>query len=168
MRKSLQKELTDKYPKIFQNKEPTANYGGFGIECPDAWAPLIKELCSTLQFNADANGYPQAVADQVKEKFGTLRFYYHLERGDDGRKSDPRHEGCLDGLIRAYEDFSSMICAECGSNDDVRPSEGWIVYRCAECRARREEERAGASSTRSKETGRSTPCRPGRRGWSPF
>lgn len=43
------------------------------------------------------------VCDQVKEKFGTLRFYYH---GGDA---------CTDGMVQLAEMMSATICEQCGN-----------------------------------------------------
>lgn len=75
----LEHKLVEKYPKIFKN------YGGdmritcmaFGFECGDGWYNLINELCeniTTLIGDKDI----EVTADQVKEKFGGLSFYYSV------------------------------------------------------------------------------------------
>ena len=51
----------------------------WGFSCGDGWYLLIDRLCSSLQWDTDTNKYPQVVATQVKEKYGTLRFYYTLD-----------------------------------------------------------------------------------------
>lgn len=50
----------------------------------------------------------QVVATQVKEKFGTLRFYYH--GGDD----------YIRGLDAMAESMSAVICEECGCPGKIR------------------------------------------------
>lgn len=45
-----------------------------GFECDDGWFDIIDVLCERIQFLIDHNDRPQVVAQQVKEKFGTLRF----------------------------------------------------------------------------------------------
>ena len=47
----------------------------WGFECDDGWYTLIDTLCAELQAETDRNSAPQAVAKQVKDKFGRLRFY---------------------------------------------------------------------------------------------
>lgn len=60
---------------------------------------------------------PDFVADQVKEKFGTLRFYYH--GGDD----------YIAGLVSMAETMSGMTCDVCGSPGQTG-GRGWIRTRC--------------------------------------
>lgn len=62
---------------------------------------------------------PQVVAIQVKEKYGTLRFYYN--GGDD----------YIDGVIDLAEYMSSKICEVCGSPGSL--NEGpWYKTTCVE------------------------------------
>lgn len=106
MRQELQNKLFEKYPLIFQdrNKPKTETCMCWGIETPDEWYPVLDSLCRALQWNTDKNNYPQVIADQVKEKFGGLRFYCHLAHPDnyDDKKADYQ-EGVIDGLIRMAE-----------------------------------------------------------------
>jgi hypothetical protein len=60
---------------------------------------------------------PQVVAMQVKEKFGTLRFYY--SGGDD----------FVSGAERMAESMSSVTCETCGSPGITRQG-GWIQTLC--------------------------------------
>ena len=62
---------------------------------------------------------PQVTLDQVKEKFGTLRFYY--SGGDD----------TIRGMVRMAESMSSVTCEECGK-PGTSTSGGWIKTVCAE------------------------------------
>jgi len=66
----------------------------------------------------DVNDPPtQVVVDQVKEKFGTLRFYYH--GGDDQ----------IRGMVSLAESMSSVMCEECGAPGTTTGG-GWISTRC--------------------------------------
>jgi hypothetical protein len=61
----------------------------------------------------------QVTLDQVKEKFGTLRFYY--SGGDD----------VIDGMVRMAESMSGVTCEECGKPATQTPG-GWIKTVCVE------------------------------------
>lgn len=61
----------------------------------------------------------QVVAVQVKEKFGTLRFYYN--GGDD----------IVRGMVRMAESMSAVMCEECGAPGRSRRG-GWIQTLCDE------------------------------------
>jgi hypothetical protein len=77
MKPELEKQLVEKYPKIFQmvGSTPQQSCMAWGICTGDGWYWLLDNLCRELQHNTDVNEQPQVVAAQVKEKFGSLRFY---------------------------------------------------------------------------------------------
>ena len=60
---------------------------------------------------------PQVTVDQVKEKFGTLRFYY---TGGDK---------VIDGMVRMAEAMSGVTCEQCGA-PGKRKGHGWIYTAC--------------------------------------
>jgi hypothetical protein len=62
---------------------------------------------------------PQVVAAQVKEKFGTLRFYF--DGGDD----------YVRGLVAMAESMSTVTCEECGNPGKQRGGR-WIQTLCDE------------------------------------
>jgi hypothetical protein len=93
----------------------------WGIECGDGWFNLIDNLCDLLQWDSDHNKYPQIEAVQVKEKFGTLRFYVN---GTNLQQ---------EGMISFAEYLSGSICERCGSMEDVSQTNGWIVTLCKKC-----------------------------------
>jgi hypothetical protein len=62
---------------------------------------------------------PQVTLDQVKEKFGTLRFYY--TGGDD----------YIRGMVTMAESMSGVTCEECGKPGTQTPG-GWIKTVCVE------------------------------------
>jgi hypothetical protein len=72
---------------------------------------------------------PQVTLDQVKEKFGTLRFYY--TGGDD----------YISGMVAMAESMSGVICESCG-NPGKQTSGGWIKTICEPCQIAREERQA--------------------------
>lgn len=61
----------------------------------------------------------QVVAVQVKEKFGTLRFYYN--GGDE----------VISGMVRMAESMSAVTCETCGNPGTLRGS-GWRYTACDE------------------------------------
>lgn len=60
---------------------------------------------------------PKFKATQIKEKFGTLRFYY--EGGDD----------FIEGIVSMAETMSANTCEVCGGLGELY-NEGWLVTRC--------------------------------------
>jgi hypothetical protein len=123
MNTQLTNKLYKKYPKIFrQHKLPMSQTCMcWGFECGDGWYWLIDMLCSQLQWDIDNNKHPQLEAVQVKEKFGTLRFY--VSHSDDKQ----------DGMICFAELLSGKVCEHCGSTEEVSQTKGWIITLCKKC-----------------------------------
>lgn len=127
MREELDSLLCQKYPKMFVNRnksmQETCMYWGF--ECSDGWFDLIDKLCESIQSYIDSNSrapdriIPQVTVDQVKEKFGTLRFY---TTGGDR---------LIDGMIWFAESMSGRICETCGAPGKTR-GRGYIYTSCNE------------------------------------
>jgi hypothetical protein len=128
MREELDNKLCEKYPKIFadRNRPMTETCMCWGFECGDGWFNIIDQLCSNIQHHIDWKNrteekVAQVVAEQVKEKFGTLRFY--VRGGDD----------YTNGLISMAESMSSVTCEECG-NPGKTGGTGWVSTLCEEHR----------------------------------
>ena len=131
MRQELDKLLCEKYPKMMvnRNKDMKETCMCWGFECGDGWFNILDQLMSNIQHHIDWNnknfekGYTQykqvsqVTLDQVKEKFGTLRFYY--TGGDDE----------ISGMVRMAESMSSVVCEECGAPGQRRGG-GWIYTAC--------------------------------------
>lgn len=111
-----QKEIFERYPKIFGDKDKpmTETCMCWGLEVPDSWLPIIDELCDALQnctYSMSVSNFdgviefPQVVAEQVKEKFNGLRFYYRLEYGQENLPDSVvnQHYGYIDGMIAYAE-----------------------------------------------------------------
>jgi hypothetical protein len=83
MTNELEKKLFEQYPIIFRdrNKSMMETCMCWGICTDDGWGHLLDHLCRDL--TSVSKKYDiKVIADQVKEKYGTLRFYYHIELGD--------------------------------------------------------------------------------------
>lgn len=166
MNEQLDKKLCEDYPKIFCNryKSPQETCMHWGFEVGDGWYNLINTLCEALTYTfttsieideEDAkslgvapsmweNHYffkveaPQVIADQVKEKFGTLRFYYHLEYSDDINKLAEtnkypelqdiikRYTDYIDGIIHFAEIASGRTCSVSGTEGRMHVRNGWF------------------------------------------
>jgi hypothetical protein len=113
MSPELEQQLIKKYPKIFSRCKD--------IECGDGWYTLLDVMCGKVQNFLDQNpACEQMVADQVKEKFATLRFYY------SGGYT------VTDAYISFAEDLSAYICEKCGNRGTARQG-GWLTTLCEPC-----------------------------------
>lgn len=137
MKREYDEMLCQKYPKIFANRhsDPKETLMCWGFECGDGWYNLIDHLCLNIQSHIDwelkqGKEVEQVVAVQVKEKFGSLRFY--VEGGDDYTR----------GMIRLAESLSAMMCEGCGIPSKIKNNDGWYSNICPVCVGLREQERA--------------------------
>jgi hypothetical protein len=131
MKQELDQLLCEKYPKMMVNRDKSMmeTCMCWGFECGDGWFTILDQLMSNIQHHIDWNnknfekGYkqykqvPQVTLDQVKEKFGTLRFYY--QGGDDE----------ISGMVRMAESMSAVTCEQCG-NPGTTGGQGWISTLC--------------------------------------
>ncbi len=132
MKKELDELLCKKYPKLFFERDLPMSQTAmcWGFTCGDGWFNIIDNLCANIQSHIDWKNkneevITQVVVKQVKEKFGTLRFY--ISGGDD----------YIHGLIAMAESMSGVTCESCGS-PGTRQGRGWIRTLCD----KHEEERA--------------------------
>jgi hypothetical protein len=119
-------QLIKKFPSIFKdyNKRKegiNSPFAWYGIECGNGWLPLINDLCTELDLMCP----DQITAQQVKEKFGMLRFY--IKYDGDGSWKFPQ------SIISKYENRSATICEYCGRHGSLNDN-GWIKCLCDECR----------------------------------
>ena len=144
-------KLFEKHPKIFLSEDKVPNLP-FGIECGPGWYNLIDHLCLSLQHLYETsvlidNVYqlvepPQVIAHQVKEKFGTLRFYYHLKFCNKYEEllktcSDNKHieelnnyacgyQSYIEGIVHMAETISAHTCEYSGKPGIMhRTPGGW-------------------------------------------
>ena len=126
MKRELDEYLCKAYPEMMvdRNKPMTETCMCWGFECGDGWFQILNQLMHNIQHhinwkNKDGNIVPQVVLQQVKEKFGTLRFYY--SGGDD----------YISGLVSMAESMSGVTCEECGK-PGTSTSGSWIKTVCVE------------------------------------
>lgn len=153
MRQELDELLCKKYPKIFKNRnadmKDTAMCWGFEIS--DGWFHIIDKACGDIQSHINSerkqrasalrakrsgkeispwslkylenSPCSQVVAVQVKEKFGTLRFY--VNGGDE----------FTSGVIAMAESMTEITCETCGSPEGKLIGGGWLHTQCESCQA---------------------------------
>jgi hypothetical protein len=124
MQLKLDEQLCAKYPKIFVNRHADMQTTAmcWGIGCGDGWYNIIDQLCHNIQSHVDwqnrnTTTVPQVVAVQVKEKVGSLRFYY--DGGDD----------YIAGMTSLAESMSEVTCETCGAPGKRRGG-GWVYTAC--------------------------------------
>jgi len=124
MRPELDNKLFEKYPILYQSKDkpPTESLMCFGFECLSGWYKIIDELSQKIEEH-NKNAEHPTIAIQVKEKYGSLRFY--VTSATD----------YIYDLIDKAEEKSYEVCENCGSEEDVKTEgSGWITTLCKECK----------------------------------
>ena len=166
MKPELDKQLCEKYPKIFKNRNASQieSCMYWGIDVSDGWYDIIDALCQAATYTYttsimvdEADGKrlniapysytnettyhfeikpPQLVADQVKEKFGTLRFYYHTEPEEKmsylketGKYPEldkilERYYNYFDGIVHFAETLSERTCEVTGLKGEMHVTGG--------------------------------------------
>jgi len=135
MNKEKQQLLYDKYPEIFKDKDlpMSKTCMCWGIDVGDGWFDIVENICNEIMKLHEKTGI-QFIADQVKEKYGGLRFYIH----DDGRllplTNDERtqHHLFMDSFITSMEELSETTCEICGA-PGINTNSGWSKTRCDAC-----------------------------------
>lgn len=153
MKQELDELLCQRYPKIFKDRhgDMKETLMCWGFECGNGWYNIIDQLCANIQHHIDwrekqrqwtitfnSKAAPeelkdipevvsQVVAVQIKEKFGTLRFY--TDGGDEQ----------IYGMIRIAESMSAVTCEECGAPGKQRGG-GWIRTLCDTHEEQRQEQ----------------------------
>ena len=94
-------ELKELAPKVY----PV--YPRSGIWIPEGWKSLIRKLSKDINQYCIDGGIDDFRVDQIKEKFGGLRFYVN-------RPVDPN----VDKMIADAEEKSYKLCTECGEHGD--------------------------------------------------
>lgn len=123
MNQELQNKLYEKYPKLFKQKDLPMNQTCmcWGICTGDGWYWLIDNLCDCIQSYIDANKKEQIEITQIKEKFGSVRFYTN------------HSDQLINGMIWLAEHCSWNICEKCGSLSNITHTKGWIETLCKNC-----------------------------------
>ena len=125
MKTELDAALVRDFPLLFGDRhaDKRKTCMSWGFECGDGWEPMLRELAGKLEPIIAA--LPEAEradyrASQVKEKFGTLRFYMTMA-------TEPMWTA-----IDQAESKSGAICESCGQPGKLRGG-GWLTVKCDGC-----------------------------------
>jgi hypothetical protein len=128
MKKELELELAKRHPILINKKTDDRNpFPMFGCECGDGWFNLLDNLMTEI----DNTGHPDLVyIAQIKEKFGTLRFYVNFEKCEDTIYNK------IYEIIQNYEEVSETTCEVCGKPGTLRGG-GWLRTLCDDCETKK-------------------------------
>jgi len=126
MNSVLQKHLIKKYHIFFdyikKDKGDIMLPIYFGFECGDGWYHILDTLMSSIKHHQKYKKIEPIKIKQIKEKFGTLSFYY--TGGDE----------YIHGLVSMATSMSAVTCEDCGTTEGVGVTERrWIHVCCKDC-----------------------------------
>jgi hypothetical protein len=132
------KMMCERFPGIFanRNKSMMETCMCWGFDVGHGWRELLFSLCEKLEFVCQSNGdLITVVADQVKSKFASLRFYWHTvgskdEFSDEEKIVAEKLYGVLEDLISHAEDRSGYLCEVCGEYGKTITIGGWQYTFC--------------------------------------
>jgi len=129
MTENLELQLQANYPKMFKNMygKPQETCMAWGIENDDGWCKLINNLCFEIQNYCSLMSIEPPIIDQIKSKWGTLRFYYHFENYIE------EHDNFVEKLVNKVEHESSVTCEFCGYGGRLSSNMGWLWTVCFDC-----------------------------------
>ena len=134
-------QLKARFPYMFRGKTVS-------MEFYDGWLPTFVETCEQIDkvLGESKRAFRWV---QVKEKFGSARFYYRLTRlkrvvigvsGDQGGRAliknvftkvgDPLAFR-IDAIVDLAEARTQTICMLCGADAQTRPYDGYYWTLCA-------------------------------------
>jgi hypothetical protein len=125
MKEELELQLVKKYPKILKDYrgDKMKTCMAWGLECDDGWYNLLDRCMEKVQYFCDlcqAQGKNvQLVATQIKEKYGTLRFYYYIEEATVIERS------IIEDFVTQAERESEHVCEESGEDGTICSRGGW-------------------------------------------
>ena len=128
-RVELNKKLIERYPfleiKGWNSSEPS-DFNSTLLDCmPAGWRktlgiPLCEELREEI-LRIDPSLLNKYSVSQVKEKYGTLRWYA------------ASYSEQMEDILTKYEDISQYTCVVCGKINVPIFDDGWISPFCREC-----------------------------------
>jgi len=104
--------------KIESSSTPQQPFDLFGIEVGFGWYGLILPIINAIRVYNEQHPRDPIDITQIKEKFGTLRFY---------TSSIPDH---ISGMIQKAEEESKYICELCGARGKLTEFNGWYITLC--------------------------------------
>lgn len=158
MKQEFETKLAEKYPfmrrmkSIDEQKLETGyvynTFWAYGYEHGSGWYELLCAMCEEIVEAYRRENEPlDIVVEQVKEKFGSLRFYYSVAGinrhyhaidclGQGGFRISPVRKPVhreVAHIVQRYEQKSKTICEKCGKHGLLRSDLRWVMTLCDDC-----------------------------------
>jgi hypothetical protein len=96
------------------------------IDCGDGWYFLIRSILKHIDYVKVNVGI-----NQIKSKFGGLRFYYSFHSSKNGDAYVERDRAELNGFINGMEVMSRYVCQYCGEFEEGKIEiKEWACVKC--------------------------------------
>ena len=148
--------LQNEFPFMLrEHTEEGTIYQRWGFECAAGWYALLRDCCLRITEKYEQAGREiDFIPLQIKEKFGTLRFYYGFKdfpqsisaidfldgqslRFSASNQQDDEEIALLrqaiDDIISETEEQSKQICEFCGEKGSLRTDLRWKKTLCDHC-----------------------------------
>ncbi|WP_156820897.1 hypothetical protein [Dasania marina] len=104
-------QLMEQFPSLGLNR-----LNPYMLSLPLGWMKSVTEICQLLSDYKKETGN-QVKVTQIKEKFGSLRFYYRA----------PKQPAQLYETIEQLCLMTEEICAYCGSKGKIKHQDGYYM-----------------------------------------
>jgi hypothetical protein len=122
--RSWQGDLVARYSDLFNVGQHGGTYTPGYPECGAGWRDLLERACARIRAAVAADGGTFS-ALQIKEKYGSLRFYW------TGRLSNAA-EARVEEAIELAEARSACTCETCGKRGRLFKRGDWLMTACDE------------------------------------
>jgi len=131
--------MCKEFPELFQDrsKDMSQTCMCWGFSIGQGWYEILYDCCEKLEFIRKQTGLV-AVFDQVKEKFGSARFYIHID-SSNCKEMDQNIEQMwcdfIGNTVRIAEDETDRTCGTCGEHyfHSKITMCGWVYDACEKC-----------------------------------
>lgn len=125
------------FPMLYRHSKNKQSCMQYGFSCGDGWFQIVYDLSKEIEDEAHMMGLKYEdefwpAANQVKEKFGGLRFSLSCPEGTLER---------FYTIIKAHAPRADDVCETCGAPGTLR-TDGWHRVDCDPCEAKRRKDNA--------------------------
>lgn len=95
------------------------------FECNMGWFEILYDLGQKIMSYCSENNLPLPKIQQIKEKFGVLRFYFMFQQ-----PVEDKHTTTIRKWVKISENESKKICEECGESGSFFITGGRMHIAC--------------------------------------
>ena len=116
-------ELVEGHPRLFRAPAGKPEAARGYPTCEEGWRDLLERACVRIEAALVEGGAFRVL--QIKEKFGTLRFYWSGDMPDAAKAK-------VEEAIALAVARSACTCEICGVEGQLYNRSGWLATACAE------------------------------------